>query len=263
MPRAVLLALGLTTILALVGCGDDRDQTPIVTLYTSVDPAYAEPIVDAFEAKHDVEVRLVTDTEATKSIGLVERLRAEADRPVCDVWWANEPFRTVSLADEGVFASYRPAEAADIREGLVDPDARWHGNGLRLRVLAFAEGVEPVATLQALARSERRVVIARPTAGTTGSHVAALYLALGDEQADALFKDLHAAGVRIVAGNSYAAEAVARGDADIALTDNDDVAAARKRLDPDPAQHRGRSAGWGPRHLGDSDGGGSGKPRAR
>ncbi|MEM7808187.1 MAG: extracellular solute-binding protein [Planctomycetota bacterium] len=227
-----LLAL---LLLISAGCGGDSDE---VVVYTSVDPAYAEPIIDAFEQETGISVRLVVDTEATKSVGLAERLRAERDRPTCDVWWANEPFRTIRLADEDLFTAYTPADADSVPETLRDPDGLWHSTGLRLRVLAVSSGVEGVTKLSDLTRPEigQRAVVARPTAGTTGSHVAAIYLVLGDVEADALFAGMHDAGVQIVAGNSYAAEAVARGEADFGLTDNDDVFAAQQRLSPDLQQ---------------------------
>ena len=217
--------------LFVAGCGDG-DDAPSVTLYTSVDPAYSRPIVEQFEADTGIRVDLKTDTEANKSVGLAERLRAERDRPLADVWWGNEPFLTVALADEGLFEAYASESAADVPEQFRDAEHRWHGNGLRARVFAVAEGVE-VASLEDLASPALRdkVVVARPTAGTTGSHVAALYVAWGEPKFDAFFRSLHANGARLVSGNGPSAEAVATGNASVGLTDNDDVASARRNLD--------------------------------
>ncbi len=219
--------------LCLLGCGND--ERPSVTLYTSVDVAYAQPIIDAFEAESGVAVRVVTDTEATKSVGLAERLRAEKDRPVADVWWGNEPFRTIRLADEDLFERYVPATADGVAPLYRDADARWHGTGIRARVLAVSADAGHVATLDDLTQDalRGRAVIARPTAGTTGSHVAALYVTLGETAFDDLFRRMRANDVALVAGNSYAAEAVATGSADAGLTDNDDVAAAQRNLGSD------------------------------
>jgi len=222
---ATLLARTLAAALALVaaGCGGESDD---VVLYTSVDERYARPIIDAFEADTGLSVRLVTDTEATKGVGLVERLIAERDRPVADVWWGNEPFLTIRLAGEGVLAPFEPDVAGELPPLYRDGEGRWYGNGLRARVFAVAGDAQaPPESLEALLdeRFRDRVVIARPTAGTTGSHVAALYVAWGQERADAYFRSLRDNGARLVTGNSHSAEAVARGEAGVGLTDNDDV----------------------------------------
>jgi iron(III) transport system substrate-binding protein len=231
------LFLSVLLTFGLLGCGEEASD-PVV-LYTSVDSRYSEPVLEAFTRDTGIAVRLVTDTEATKSVGLAERLRAERDRPVADVWWGNEPFRTIRLADEGLFVPYVPAGVAGVAgvaallPTYADPDARWHGNGVRARVVAVDEDGPAELTMEDLAdeRFRDRVVIARPTAGTTGSHVAAIYATVGTEAADDLFRRLHANGARLVAGNSHAAEAVAVGDADLGLTDNDDVFAANDNLD--------------------------------
>ena len=77
-----------------------------------------------------------------------------------------------------------------------------------------------------------QIVLARPTAGTTTSHVAALYTLWGQAKADDFFRKLHANGVALVAGNSLAAQQVGAGNYLLGLTDNDDVNNAREaRLD--------------------------------
>ena len=84
----------------LAGC--DRSNTAELVLYSSIDEPVASPIIRDFEKQTGIHVRLVTDTEASKSVGLAERLRAEKDHPQADVWWSNELFLTIALADEGL-----------------------------------------------------------------------------------------------------------------------------------------------------------------
>src|SRR5690349_7147585 len=91
------------SICHIVGC--HRETSPEITLYTSVDEPTASPIVREFEKQTGIRVRLVTDTEASKSVGLAERLRAEKDHPQADVWWSNEIFLTINLADQGLLES--------------------------------------------------------------------------------------------------------------------------------------------------------------
>lgn len=219
------LALLLAILLALphLGCGGGDETDDELVLYTSVDEPTARAVVDEFERRTGLQVRMVTDTEANKSVGLAERLRAEARRPNADVWWGNEPFHTIRLADEGLFEAYEPATASNVLPMFRDEGGRWVGNGLRARVLAV-DPQEKAAINSIRDLQNFDAVMARPTAGTTAGHVAALYALWGEAEADTFFAKVHANGARLVAGNGPAAREVGAGNATVALTDNDDVA---------------------------------------
>jgi len=216
----------------LLGCDRQSAKPPPapVTLYTSVDEPVARAVTDAFTAKTGIPVTLLTDTEASKSVGLAERLRAEKGRPIAHVWWGNEVFHTVALADEGHFAPLDGVPGLDaIRREFRDPRNRWAGVGLRARVLAVAEDTGRFGgSIRDLAdpRFKDKIVLARPTAGTTGGHVAALYALWGDVAADDFFRKLKANGAQLVGGNSVVAQQVGNGNFALGLTDNDDVTAA-------------------------------------
>ncbi len=72
-------------------------------IYTSQDEVFAEPILREFEKQTGIEARPVYDSEAVKTVGLVNRLLTEREHPQCDVFWNNEEFRTRQLAARGVF----------------------------------------------------------------------------------------------------------------------------------------------------------------
>ena len=209
----------------------DRATTPAheVVLYTSIDQPYAVSIVKAFEESSGIKVVLVTDAEATKSVGLAERVRAEKDNPRCDVFWGNEPFHTINLANEGLLTAYDSPSAEDVPEQFKDKEHRWASNGLRARVIGVKPAGRAVTSLYDMRgpAMKGRIGMAKPTAGTTGGHVAALFVLWGDEQARKYFKELHANDVKLLGGNSVVAQAVADGSLDAGLTDNDDVAAAQ------------------------------------
>ena len=200
-----------------------------VTLYTSVDQPYAAPIIRDFEQKTGIKVTLVTDAEATKSVGLAERVRAERNNPQCDVFWSNEPFHTINLANESLLEPYRSPNAADVPEQFKDPLGRWCSVALRARVIGV-HGDATVTKLEDLTKPELkdRIAMAKPTAGTTGGHVAALYVLWGDDKARAYFRALRDNGVKLLGGNAKVAEAVGQGTVLAGLTDNDDVAAVTK-----------------------------------
>ena len=207
-----------------------------VVLYTSVDEPYARPLIERFRQRTGIAVTLLTDSEASKSVGLAGRLEAEKGQPKADVWWDNECFLSIRLADEGVLAAYDSPAAMDIPARYKDAAHRWAGSALRVRVLVSAPpgaggGTTP-ARLTDLLRPELkgRIAIARPTAGTTGGHVAALYTAWGHARADSFFKALHGNGVHLLGGNSVVADAIARGDLLAGVCDNDDAASAAAEI---------------------------------
>jgi len=226
--RKLLLTLAIFLLaFAIHGCGRERET---VVLYTSVDQPVAAPIIKDFEQKTGIKVTLVTDAEATKSVGLAERLRAERNNPQCDVFWSNEPFYTIGLANEGLLEVYEsPAAAAEVPKQFKDPAGRWCSVALRARVIGVHEGEPAVKTLAEFATPalKNKIAMARPTAGTTGGHVAALYVLWGDEKARAYFRQLHENGIKLLGGNAKVAEAVGQGTFVAGLTDNDDVASAR------------------------------------
>ena len=225
---------GLVFIVATSGCrrGDESaGEPPIreVTAYVSADRPFSEPVVREYERRSGVRVNVVYDTEETKSTGLANRLLAEQARPQADVFWSNEPVRTLVLKSRGVLAPYRSPSAQGIPSVLVDPDGYWTGFSARIRVIAYntklvrpEEVPESVFDLAA-AKWRTQVAIADPRFGSTSFHVAALYALLGDEKMDDFFRRLKANGVRIVDGNSVVRDMVARGDVKVGLTDTDDV----------------------------------------
>ena len=69
----------VTMLTAMVSCGGTASEEVVV--YTSVDDVFARPVAEDFEQATGILVRLVPDTEETKSTGLVNRLLAERARP--------------------------------------------------------------------------------------------------------------------------------------------------------------------------------------
>lgn len=211
----------------IILCGCERSQE--VVLYTSVDQPYAAPIVAEFEKQTGIKVRLVTDTEASKSVGLAERLRAEKANPQCDVWWGNEPFHTIALAEEGLLQAYESSSASGVDPMYRDPQNRWAGNALRARVIGVTDQAKVTGLEGLLDPSLKgKIGMARPTVGTTGGHVSALFVLWGDSKAVEFFEKLRANEVKLLGGNGPVSEAVGNGTLRAGLTDNDDIAATQR-----------------------------------
>src|SRR5215217_884188 len=117
--------------------GSSKDPAREVTIYVSTDRVFSEPILRAYEQKSGVRVNAVYDTEETKSTGLANKLIAEKNRPQADVFWSNEPVRTLVLKQKGVLAPYLSPSAEGIPDGLKDPTGYWTGFSSRMRVIVY------------------------------------------------------------------------------------------------------------------------------
>jgi iron(III) transport system substrate-binding protein len=215
-----------------IACGSrapTEDVERVVTVYVSTDRVFSEPVLRAYEGRSGVRVDAVYDTEETKSTGLANRLIAEKPRPQADVFWSNEPVRTLVLKSRGVLAPYRSPSADGIPEALVDPEGYWTGFSARMRVIAYntelvkAEDAPQSVFDLADPRWRGQVAIADPRFGSSSFHVAALYVLAGDAKMDDFFRRLKDNCVRVVGGNSVVRDLVARGEVEVGLTDTDDV----------------------------------------
>lgn len=77
-----------------------------VVVYTSEDKIFSEPVLQQFEKKTGIKIRVIYDTEETKSTGLVNRLIAEKNNPQADVFWSGKPVRPVLLKIKGLTTPY-------------------------------------------------------------------------------------------------------------------------------------------------------------
>ena len=232
----------------LVSCAKKSEpQAGQVVLYCSVDQAVAEPIIAAFEEASGIDVLARFDTEAAKTVGLVQRLRAEKAAPVADVFWSSEIFYTIRLAREGLFVSYQDEQSETWPATLRDPNHLWHGFALRARVIGYhtARVTEPPRSLEEVLDPQwkGRVVMATPEFGTTGGDVTSWFVHYGPDRAKAILRGLKANGIRLVEGNSTAVRMVATGQADVCFTDTDDIYAAQRNgwpLDMVPLNQAGQ-----------------------
>jgi iron(III) transport system substrate-binding protein len=226
------LLTGLWIGLALFGSScKDRSNRPQVVLYCSVDQEIAEPIIAEFEKQSGIRVLAKYDTEASKTVGLAQRLRAEAATPAADVFWSGEIFHTIRLAREGLLAPYR---GEDGLATFADPNGCWYGFALRGRVIGYNTDRVPAAeaprSLEDVlaAKWKGRLVMASPAFGTTGGDVASWFAHYGPDRAREILRGLKDNEVRLVSGNSTAVRMVATGQADICFTDTDDIYAGQR-----------------------------------
>ena len=107
------LNLSLPTLFILTffsSCNQEKaeqQKRKSVTIYTSLDRPHSEPILKKFEEATGIEVKAVYDTEASKTIGLINRLYAEKENPKADVFWNSEVLRTIQLFIRFYFSDLR------------------------------------------------------------------------------------------------------------------------------------------------------------
>ena len=229
--------LTLFAILTLMaGCGSTPSEE--VILYTSVDEVFARPVAEQFEQSTGIVVRLVPDTEETKSTGLVNRLISERERPRADVFWSGDPVRAAFLKGQGVSASYRSPNMEGLPAQYTDPEGHWTGFSARARVLIYNRGLvpdgeEPSSIMDLLVpRFQGQACIANPLFGTTSIHAATLFEVLGEERARVFFEQFVENRGRIVSSNGEVRRRVAAGDCALGLTDTDDANVALQEGKP-------------------------------
>ncbi|MBU1107795.1 MAG: extracellular solute-binding protein [Candidatus Riflebacteria bacterium] len=226
----------IVLISMLTGCGKTG---PEVIIYTSIDQPVAEPLFKAFTEKTGIRVRPVFDTEAAKTVGLANRMRAESAAPRADVFWSSEFSYTIRLAAEGIFEAYRPAQAEDIPDYFRDAQNLWTGSGQRSRVLlvnknALKQDDWPTSLAELLDEKWQpgQITVARPLFGTTNTHASAIYARDGEKGLRDFYEKLQQQKTAFVDGNASTRDRVVAGTSVVGLTDSDDALVAIKRGAP-------------------------------
>jgi len=241
--KTIICILGLSMLLS--ACTNSNPDGVIkndkreVVIYTSVDQNYSESLFEQFEDETGIIVKAVYDIESSKTTGLINRLKAEKDNPICDVFWNNEFVQTMELDSEGMFETLE-LDQMDFREDIFKEDnANWIGFGGRSRVLLVntkkVEEEDMPKKLSDLLNPKwkgEEVVIAQPLFGTSFTHGASLFAELGEEEAKGFYSEIILKNIKVVDGNSVVRDMVSDGRALFGLTDTDDSFAAIKNGAP-------------------------------
>ena len=171
-----------------------------------------------FEKETGIEIRAVYDSEAVKTVGLVNRLLTERDNPQCDVFWNNEEFRTRQLAARDVFRQTNG----------------WTHLGYRTRRIVINTNFITAATAPRTFSDATngiwrgKVALAYPLFGTTATHFHALRQHWGDGGLGRMVP--RAGGQQALSGGWQFGrrQKVSRGEAWWGFTDSDDIAGAQR-----------------------------------
>lgn len=223
------LVCAISVCMVLFGFLASADNAPEVVVYTSVDDVFARPLAKQFEKQSGVRVRLVSDTEETKSTGLLNRLIAEKKRPRADVFWSGDPVRAAVLKDKGVAVPYHSPAAKGLPARFSDANGYWTGFSARARIILFnknevTEQQRPASIMDLLNPSfSGKVCMANPLFGTTSMHAAALFELLGDEKAKQFFTRLKKNKLQLLSSNGEVRRRVSSGACAYGVTDTDDA----------------------------------------
>lgn len=228
---AVLILAGVWFSLLPASTSDDKT----LVVYCAHDQVFAEEILNEFSRQTGIRVQTRYDTEATKSLGLINLIVQERHQPRCDVFWNNELLGMVELQQQGLLEPHQGAGWQRIPERFRDEAGYWVGFAARMRVLIF--NTEQVTaseeTFQSLLSLEpSRLAMAKPLFGTTLTHYTVLWHLWGGERLKAWHQDLRLRGLREVDGNAAVKDIVVRGTCDAGLTDTDDVFVAMDEKQP-------------------------------
>ncbi|MCZ7643815.1 MAG: extracellular solute-binding protein [Planctomycetota bacterium] len=115
---ACALLVALFTSLAAAFSGEDA-----VVVYSPHGEELERDMKARFEAAHPgIEVKIL-DLPAAQ---ILERLRAEQDRPAADVWWGGVAADFQRAEHEGLLAPHRPAWHTALPPGGFSPNGFWH-----------------------------------------------------------------------------------------------------------------------------------------
>ncbi len=229
---ATLIVL-LAPCLALAGlssCAPERANEVVV--YCALDLEFAELILADFTRETGIHVRLNSDNEITKTVGLANQIKLEKEHPKADVFWNNEIVNTIRLKQFGCLEPYVSPAAADIPPQLKDAEGWWTGFAARARVFIVNRdrcpaGEDPQSWRDYLVPARKgQWAIAKPIAGTTASHLAVLFETQGEAAAKEWWLGLRRNDTALLTGNGHVMKSVRAGEFAYGFTDTDDYRVA-------------------------------------
>ena len=217
-------------LISLTACEKKTGNEKSLIVYCSIDEIWSAPLFKKFTDKTGIKIKPVYDSEANKSVGLANRLIAEKNNPIADIYWSGEPLQIERLALSGVLKPY-------LKVGIELPEyfslwdnIYWIPNSFRQRVFAINTNIFTNTNIYPSSVFDLtnkiyygKIAMANPNFGSTLFHFTSLYTKLGKEDFSEFMKNIKKNKVKTYAGNSQVVIQVVNGNSVIGLTDNDDA----------------------------------------
>ncbi len=194
-----------------------------LVLYSGRSEPLIQPVIDAFRAAYPgVNVRL----KAGNNSELANALLEERGNPQADVFVTTEMFTVQALADQEVFAPYRPAELGTYPVEFIGPDDMWVGLTRRARVIMYNKDLVPPEELPASLldltdpRWKGQIAAAGSTNGSMQAQIAVMRQLLGEAETEAWLSGLLANEVTFFGGHTDVRKAVGAGEFKLGLVNH-------------------------------------------
>ena len=251
MKRLLALLLSLVMVLALTACcgGSDsssdtaedtatedtaEDTTPEatgskeLTVYTAFPEAEVVYYFNKFEEETGIKVNYIRLSAGE----MLTRVEAEKDNPQATLMFGGSTDNYIAAVEKGLLEAYQSPELSNTPDNYLDPTGTW--NPIYVGCIAFAcnsewfadKGLEYPASWEDLLKPEFQgeVIMAHPaTSGTAYTVLSTLVQLKGDDAVWPYLQELDKNISQYTKSGSAAPNAVAMGEAAIALTFSHDA----------------------------------------
>ena len=202
---------------------ESADISGELAIYSGRSEPLIQPVIDAFKAQYpNVEVLLKAGSNSELANGLIE----EQANPQADVFITTELFTVQSLAQEGIFQSYKPVGADQLPVEFLGPDNLWTGLTRRARVIMYNADLVPQEELPTSMldltdpKWKGQVAAAGSTNGSMQAQIAAMRQLVGEEETEAWLNDLISNDVTFFGGHTDVRKAVGAGEFKLGLVNH-------------------------------------------
>ena len=194
-----------------------------LVIYSGRTEPLLQPVIDAFKAKYpNVNVLLKAGSNSELANALLE----EQANPQADVFITTELFTVQSLAQQGIFQSYKPVGADQLPAEFLGADNLWTGLTRRARVIIYNADLVSQEELPTSIfdltdpKWKGQIAAAGSTNGSMQAQIAAMRQLIGEEETEAWLNGLLANEVTFFGGHTDVRKAVGAGEFKLGLVNH-------------------------------------------
>ena len=231
---SILILIVMTILSACAGVAPAVTEAPVSTeaaadvsgelvIYSGRTEPLLQPVIDAFKENYpNVEVLLKAGSNSEIANALIE----EQANAQADVFITTELFTVQSLAQEGIFQSYKPTGADQLPAEFIGEDNLWTGLTRRARIIMYNADLVPQEELPTSIfdltdpKWKGQIAAAGSTNGSMQAQIAAMRLLIGEEDTEQWLNDLIANEVTFFGGHTDVRKAVGAGEFKLGLVNH-------------------------------------------